>query len=153
MTAGRDLEQSLGCWAEDPADFLLIVTGVQDPLEVVRQVRVVAVVPLIVIVDSIREDLHAALLRGGADLVLAGPYGASLLIAQIEALLTSVVSISPPALSTLSVTGLTLDPATRTVQPADYPPRCLTHLEFRLLYALMTHRGQLMSPDAILASV
>jgi DNA-binding response OmpR family regulator len=46
-----------------------------------------------------------------------------------------------------------LDPATRTVQVADRPPHRLTHLEFRLLYTLMLHRGHIMSTENIVERV
>jgi len=46
-----------------------------------------------------------------------------------------------------------LDPATRTVQVAGQRPHRLTHLEFRLLYTLMLHRGHIMSTENIVERV
>ena len=57
------------------------------------------------------------------------------------------------SLPTLSQAGLTLDAAARTVQVTGRPPRRLTHLEFRLLYTLMSHRGQILPSDMIVERV
>jgi DNA-binding response OmpR family regulator len=57
------------------------------------------------------------------------------------------------SLPSLSLSGLTLDPATRSVQLGGRAPRRLTHLEFRLLYTLMIHRGQVLAPETIVEQV
>jgi len=57
------------------------------------------------------------------------------------------------SLPTLNIAGLTLDPATRTVKVSDRPSKRLTHLEFRLLYTLMVHRGQILPADTIVERV
>jgi DNA-binding response OmpR family regulator len=57
------------------------------------------------------------------------------------------------SLPTLSIAGLSLDPASRTVQATGYPPKRLTHLEFRLLYTLMIHGGQALSTEMIVEQV
>ena len=54
---------------------------------------------------------------------------------------------------TLSLAGLSLDPATRMVRVDAGEPRRLTQLEFRLLYTLMAHRGQVLPADAIVEHV
>jgi DNA-binding response OmpR family regulator len=57
------------------------------------------------------------------------------------------------SLPTLSLGGLTLDPATRTVKISDHPSKRLTHLEFRLLYTLMIHHAQVLPADTIVERV
>ncbi len=57
------------------------------------------------------------------------------------------------SLPNLSLGGLTLDPATRTCQPPGVESRRLTHLEFRLLYTLMIHRGQVIPTETIVERV
>jgi DNA-binding response OmpR family regulator len=46
-----------------------------------------------------------------------------------------------------------LDSGARTVQLAGRKPRRLTHLEFRLLYTLMSHRGQVLPSEIIVERV
>jgi DNA-binding response OmpR family regulator len=57
------------------------------------------------------------------------------------------------SLPTLSQSGLTLDAVSRVVEVDDQRPRRLTHLEFRLLYALMSHRGQVLPTETIVERV
>jgi DNA-binding response OmpR family regulator len=105
------------------------------------------------VVDAVDERLHFALLETGADLVVARPFSARLLIARVRALLRRAGSVPLFSLPTLNIAGLTLDPATRTVKVDDRPSKRLTHLEFRLLYTLMVHRGQVLPADTIVERV
>jgi DNA-binding response OmpR family regulator len=152
VTMGDNLDRALRVWAERPADLVLVALA-SDPLAVVRQVRAETSVPLIAITSPVSEDAHFALLEAGADLVLSRPYSARLLIAQTRVLMRRAGSVPRTSLPTMSAPGLTLDPATRTVRVAERPPRRLTHLEFRLLYTLMIHRGQVLPTETIVEQV
>jgi DNA-binding response OmpR family regulator len=57
------------------------------------------------------------------------------------------------SLPTLELSGLALDPSTRTVEVRGKPPQRLTHLEFRLFYTLMIHSGQVLPTDTIVERV
>jgi DNA-binding response OmpR family regulator len=92
-------------------------------------------------------------LEAGADLVVPRPFSARLLISQIKALSRRAGGIPLANLPTMNVADLTLDPATRTVHVSGRPSRRLTHLEFRLLYTLMIHRGQVLSTESIVEHV
>jgi DNA-binding response OmpR family regulator len=85
--------------------------------------------------------------------VVLRPCGPRLLIAQVRALLRRAGGVPLSSLPTLSLAGLTLDPTARTVQIAGHPVRRLTHLEFRLLYALMIHHGQVIPTEVIVERV
>jgi DNA-binding response OmpR family regulator len=105
------------------------------------------------IVSQVGEETHYELLEAGADLVIPRPFSARLLIAQVRALLRRSGGVPLSSLPILSLANLTLDPATRTVQVTGQPSRRLTHLEFRLLYALMIHRGQVLPTETIVEQV
>jgi len=153
VTLAVDLDQAMQSWPERPADLVLLALQENDSLDGVQQIRGETTVPIIVIVDQIAENCHYRLLESGADLVLKRPFGARLLIAQVRALLRRAGSVPLFSLPTLSISGLTLDPSTRTVQTADSPSRRLTHLEFRLLYTLMIHCGQILPTETIVEQV
>jgi DNA-binding response OmpR family regulator len=119
----------------------------------VRRIRNETAVPIIVIVDRAEESVHCRLLECGADLVVQRPYSARLLIAQVRALLRRAGGVPLFSLPTLSIAGLSLDPTTRTAQVAGQPPKRLTHLEFRLLYTLMIHSGQVLPTETIVEQV
>jgi DNA-binding response OmpR family regulator len=153
VTTARYLERAMQSWTERPADLLLMALPGSDPLAQVRRVRDQTEVPLIVVVNPVAEEDHYALLEAGADLVVPRPFSARLLIAQVRALLRRAGSVPLFSLPTLSLAGLTLDPATRTIEVVGRPPQRLTHLEFRLLYTLMVHRGQILPTETIVERV
>ena len=152
VIAGDDLQRALRLWLERPADLIILALA-SHPLTDVRRIRSDTTVPVILIVDPIGENAHCELLEAGADLVIMRPYSARLLIAQAQALLRRAGGIPLSSLPTMSLAELTLDPTTRTVQVAGRPARRLTHLEFRLLYTLMIHRGQVLPTEEIVQQV
>jgi DNA-binding response OmpR family regulator len=154
VTSSSDLERAMQSWAERPADIILAAPHPDRPLAQVRRVRAETEAVLVLIVEPIEESEHYALLENGADLVVIRPFSARLLIAQVRALLRRTGGVPLFSLPTLSLSGLTLDPATRMVQVAGQSAsRRLTHLEFRLLYTLMIHRGQVLPTDTIVERV
>jgi DNA-binding response OmpR family regulator len=152
VTTANDLDRAMRTWLERPADLVLLALD-GDPLAHVRRTRTETPAPVVTIVHSLAEDAHYALLEAGADLVIARPFSARLLIAQVRALMRRAGSVPLFSLPTLSQAGLTLDAAARTVQLEEQPPRRLTHLEFRLLYTLMSHRGQILPTEVIVERV
>jgi DNA-binding response OmpR family regulator len=152
VTTANDLERAMKSWMERPADLILLaVSG--DPLAQVRRIRSETEIPVVIIVDQAGEDLHYDLLEARSDLVIERPFSVRLLIAQMRALMRRAGNVPLSSLSTLSVGGLTLDPATQTVEVAGQPSRRLTHLEFRLLYNLMIHRDQILPTEVIVEKV
>lgn len=149
----NDLGRALQIWPQRPADLILLALGDDEPLTNVQCIRAETTVPIVVVVSQMGEGLHYELLEAGADLVIPRPFSARLLIAQVRALLRRAGGLplfSPPV---LSLADLTLDPATQTIQVSDLPSRRLTRLEFRLLYILMIHQGQVLPTETIVEQV
>ena len=73
-TAG-DLEQAIQNWTERPADLVLVSLPDVPPQEQVRRIRAETLSPLILVLNSADERLHAQLLKMGADLVITAPFG------------------------------------------------------------------------------
>jgi DNA-binding response OmpR family regulator len=153
VTFSNDLERAMSTWPERPSDLVLAALPGKDPIEAIRRIRRETSVPTIMIVDPVSEATHYALLESGADRVVQRPFGAKLLIAQTRALLRRAGSVPLFSLPTLSISGLSLDPASRTVQGAGHSPKRLTHLEFRLLYTLMIHAVQVLPTETIVEQV
>jgi DNA-binding response OmpR family regulator len=152
VTTAHSLDRAMKTWLERPADLIVLALG-DDSLADVRCTRTETPVPLIVLINTIEEDTHFSLLEAGADLVVSRPFSARLLIAQVQALMRRAGTVPLFSLPTLSQAGLTLDAANRTVEVAGHRSRRLTHLEFRLLYTLMTHRGQVLPAEVIVERV
>lgn len=153
VTATKDLERAMHNWSERPADIILLALPNQPPQDQVRRVRAETLVPLILAINSADEDLHCELLKMGADLLVVPTFSVKVLIAQVGVLMHRASSLPAFSLPTLSVPGLTLDPTTRTVEVTDKPAQRLTHLEFRLLYTLMMHRGHVVPTEMIVERV
>lgn len=153
VSTARDLDRAMHQWSERPVDLVVLALSGMDPESQVQRVRADTVAPLISIVGAVDEALHYSLLEAGADLVVARPYSARLLIAEVRALLRRAGSVPLFSLPNLSLAGLTLDTATRTVEAGGRPSQRLTHLEFRLLYTLMLHRDHVLSTETIVERV
>ena len=153
VTTSSNLEQAMNSWSGRPADVILACLGKPAPLAQVRRIRAETEVPLILIADSIEEQLHCDLHEAGADRVFDRPYSARLMIARVRSLLRRAGGIPVFSLPVLSIGGLTLDPSTRTVEVEGRPSCRLTHLEFRLLHLLMINRGQVLPTERIIELV
>ncbi|UCF29516.1 MAG: response regulator transcription factor [Chloroflexota bacterium] len=155
VRATHNLDQAIESWPNNPADFILIVlTGEHSKsLTQVKLLRAHTVVPIFLISDLLPDDEHVNYLEAGADLVLFRPYSVRALLAQIRAILRRSSGVPFFSLPTLTQKDVMLDPSDRTVRVGDQVPKRLTQLEFRLLYTLMTHVGQIIPTDKIIEHV
>jgi DNA-binding response OmpR family regulator len=153
VTSERDLERTMRRWSENPSDLIVLAVPLPHPRDQVRMVRSHTEVPLTVVVHWPDEELQVALLDLGADLVVARPFSARWLMAQLRALLRRAAVAPTFNLPSLSLAGLTLDAETRTVEIKGRSPRKLTALEYRLLYNLMLHPGQVLPTPTIVDRV
>ena len=152
VNTAHSVQRVVETWVERPADLVMLALA-GDLAPHILSLRSVTAAPIVVISDPITEETHTALLDKGADLVVPRPYSAHLLISRLRALIRRAGGVQLFSLPTLNLSGLILDPATRTVQVDEQATRRLTHLEFRLLYTLMIHRGQILSTDSIVERV
>ena len=155
VRTARSLDQAIETWPENPSELILIVleSEHQNSLIQIKQLRAHTVVPMIVLSDPIPENLHVNLLEAGVDLFMSRPYSVRVLSVQIKALLRRSAGVPFFSLPTLTQRDLQLDPANRTVQVGNLDPKRLTQLEFRLLYTMMTHMGQIIPTDQIVEQV
>jgi DNA-binding response OmpR family regulator len=151
----RSLDQAIQNWPENPADLIMAVITDDHlrSLKQIKQFRAHTVVPILIISDLLPDDLYVNYLETGADLVILRPYSVRALLAQIRALLRRSSGIPFFSLPNLTQQDVHLDPSNRTVQVSDGEPKRLTHLEFRLLYTLMTHVGQIIPTEQIVEYV
>lgn len=154
VASSSDHQRVLNNWTEHPAD-LMVVASLEDqaPIRIVEEIRAVTQIPLLIIVDRISEKNRCDLLQHGVDVILDRPASAQVLTAQTQALLRRSAAIPSFVLPTLSLNEITLDPSTRTVTVSGKETRRLTQLEFRLLYTLMTNRGQVVPLDVLVERV
>jgi DNA-binding response OmpR family regulator len=150
-----DFEQSIKNWPENAADlFLLCMPRTElHPAEVIRAFRAQSLAHLIVIIENEVEEFIINLYEQGADYVLARPYSSRLLLVKIRAMIRRTAGVPFFSLPVISVSGLELDPTSRTVVDGTGTITHLTQLEFRMIYTLMTHAGQIIPTNNIVEHV
>lgn len=155
VRATRSLDQAIEMWPNNPADLILIVLTAEHSKSFtqIKLLRGHAVIPIVLISDLLPDEMHVNYLEAGADLVVFRPYSVRALLAQIRALLRRSGGVPFFSLPTLSQRDVSLNPSDRTVQVGEGNPKRLTQLEFRLLYTLMTHVGQIIPTDQIVEHV
>ena len=154
IASSSDLQRVLKNWTDHPADILVVALSENaDVVEDVEAVRTITQIPLLMIIDPPSEMTLCELLRKGADVVLSRPVSPKLLTAHMGALIRRSAAVPTFVLPTLALDEIMLDPSTRTVLVKGEEQRRLTQLEFRLLYTLMTNRGQVIPVEVIVERV
>lgn len=154
VAASSDVRRILTKWADHPADLILVALGeTDDPLEILNLVRSETQTPCILMVDSISERAHTQLLDQGADVLLVRPVSGRFLGAQVRALLRRSSGIPSFVLPALVTGEFKLDPSSRMITLESGEEQRLTQLEFRLLYILMTNRGQVVPTEVLIERV
>jgi DNA-binding response OmpR family regulator len=150
VTLKSDLRAIIEGWPESGANLIVVQSSAPANLTAqIKELRRSVSVPLILLLEAPRESRIAGLLNVGADLVLPLPVGPTILAAYSHSLLRRGGRRLSFALPVLDLGEVALDPSTREVKVDDNPPKRLTQMEFRLLYLLMTHRGEVLPTEVI----
>jgi DNA-binding response OmpR family regulator len=154
VASSSSLERVLSNWTDHPADIIVASLDESAALEKsVDAVRAVTQAPLLFITNPLSEQMLCSLLLKGVDLILQRPVAPKVVSAYVQVLVKRSSAIPGFVLPSLDLDRITLDPATRTVSVSGEEPKRLTQLEFRLLYVLMTNRGQVVPLDDIVERV
>jgi len=150
-----NVDYALEIWSERPSDLILITLPEDRNKSVMelRKLRANVAVLVIAVTDQVSDHYLVNILEAGADLVICRPYSVRYLIAQIRSMSHRLVGMPFISLPTMVQAGVEVDPSSRTVKLADGEPKRLTNLEFRLLYTLMTHPGQVIPTENIVEHV
>jgi DNA-binding response OmpR family regulator len=142
-------------WEDRPVE-LFFFAAVDDKTltpEYVSKLRLENQAPIAVLLERSEERRQISLIEAGADLIFVRPYSPRLLVAQLRALMRRSSGLPYFSLPSLNQSGVTLDPSKRSVQVGDHASARLTQLEFRLLYALMTHPGRVVPSENLVEYV
>jgi DNA-binding response OmpR family regulator len=150
-----DFMQPIKNWPEFPADLFLICIpdSENNPEQIIRSFRAQSLANLVVIIEHEAEEVMIRLYEQGADYVIARPYSSRLLLAKIRAMIRKTAGVPFFGLPIIAAGGLELDAATRTVITRENEYIHLTQLEFRMIYTLMTHAGQIIPANNIVEHV
>jgi DNA-binding response OmpR family regulator len=137
---------------KEKPDLIVLDWGLPrlDGLEVCTRIRAESDVPIIMLTVRDTDDNVIAALEGGADEYIIKPFSPRQLIARIRALLRRVVK-EPQEV--LQAGPLNFDAERREVSIAGSEPIHLTHLETRLLRALMQNPDRVLNNDSLILRV
>lgn len=139
-------------FSKEKPDLIVLDWGLprMDGLEVCTRVRAESDVPIIMLTVRDTDDNVIAALEAGADEYIIKPFSPRQLIARIRALLRRAVK-EPQEM--LEAGPLTFDAERREVRVGQSEPVRLTHLETRLLRALMQNPDRVLNNDSLILRV
>jgi DNA-binding response OmpR family regulator len=147
-TTGRD-----GLRAFHAAQPSLVVLDIglpeMDGWTVLERIRDLSDVPVLILTGHGLEADKVRGLRGGADDYLTKPFGNAELVARVQALLRRRQTAEPASAEVYDDGSVRVNFGTHEVV-VDGVPVELTATEYRLLAALIRHRGQVLSPVKLL---
>ena len=139
-------------FSKESPDLIVLDWGLPrlDGLEVCTRIRNESDVPIIMLTVRDTDDNVIAALEAGADEYIIKPFSPRQLIARIRALLRRAVK-EPQEM--LQAGELSFDPERREVRVGDGLPIRMTHLETRLLRALMQNPDRVLNNDSLILRV
>ena len=121
-----------------------------DGWDVLERIRDVSDVPVLLLTARNLEFDKVRGLQAGADDYLTKPFGNAELVARLYALVRrSQVELPAEEILADDASGLRMDVRSRRVT-VDGATVAVTPLEWRLLMALVQHKGQVLSPEQLL---
>ena len=150
----HDGQTALDIAASQPPDFVildLMLPGV-DGWEVCRIIRRTSDVPILMLTAREDEVDRISGLTMGADDYVVKPFSPRELVARVKAILRRGPLKTHREESVISDGDLVLDTARHQVTLKGSPVSLTPH-EYKLLYALMTHRGRVLSRQVLLSSL
>ena len=155
VTLAASTAEALAAWEQDTFDLILIDAWGPDldGIELARQLRTVAVNPILMFTARRNEGYLVTAYEAGVDECVIKPVGPSLFLAKVRAWLRRAWMVPAAALQTLAAGPFHLDPVHRAVTLEDGSTAKLTNLEFRLLHLLMSQPGRALPANLIIDRV
>jgi DNA-binding response OmpR family regulator len=149
-TAGEGRE-GLRLFHTERPDLVILDVGLpeMDGWTVLTRIRELSEVPVLMLTARGHESDKVRGLRSGADDYLTKPFGNAEFIARVQALLRRSLGAETQGAEVYDDGMIRVDFAAHEVQ-VDGAQVELTATEFRLLAALIRHRGQVLSPNKLL---
>lgn len=150
VTTANDGREGLRAFHSERPDIVVLDIGLpeMDGWTVLERIRDLSEVPVLMLTSHGHEADKVRGLRGGADDYLTKPFGSAEFVARVQALLRRQHAADP--LPEVFDDGrLRVNFATHSVSVNGGLVE-LTPTEFRLLAALVRHRGQVLSPVRLL---
>jgi DNA-binding response OmpR family regulator len=150
VTTAADGREGLRVFHNGHPDIVILDVGLpeMDGWTVLARIRELSEVPVLMLTSHGHESDKVRGLRGGADDYLTKPFGTAEFIARVQALLRRQHTADPSP-EVFDDGRVQVNFVTHTVLVSGLPVD-LTPTEFRLLTALVRHRGQVLSSVKLL---
>jgi DNA-binding response OmpR family regulator len=154
VTTAAEGREGLRVFHSKRPDIVVLDVGLpeMDGWTVLERIRELSEVPVLMLTAHGQEADKVRGLRSGADDYLTKPFGNAEFIARLQALLRRTGGAEQSAARIYDDGSIRVDFAAHEVM-VDGAPVELTATEFRLLAALVRHRGQVLSPVKLLELV
>jgi DNA-binding response OmpR family regulator len=154
VTTAAEGREGLRAFHSKRPDIVVLDIGLpeMDGWTVLERIRELSEVPVLMLTAHGHESDKVRGLRSGADDYLTKPFGNAELIARVQALLRRSGGTETQGTEVYDDGMVRVDFAAHQVQ-VDGKAVELTATEFRLLAALIRHRGQVLSQDKLLELV
>jgi DNA-binding response OmpR family regulator len=151
VTTSGDGRQALRTFHGAPPDLVVLDIGLpeMDGWTVLERIRDLSDVPVLILTARGMEADKVRGLRGGADDYLTKPFGNGEFVARVQALLRRQQQGTQALPEIYDDGAVRVNFASHEVI-VDGTPVGLTATEYRLLAALIRHRGQILSPVKLL---
>jgi DNA-binding response OmpR family regulator len=152
VTTAAEGREGLRIFHSKRPDIVVLDVGLpeMDGWTVLERIRELSEVPVLMLTAHGQESDKVRGLRSGADDYLTKPFGTAEFIARLQALLRRATGGGEQHAAEIYDDGsIRVDFAAHEVT-VDGAPVELTATEFRLLAALIRHRGQVLSPVKLL---
>lgn len=155
VTAVASAEAARAAMAAGACDLLIvdIMLPGEDGLSLTREVRATTDIPVMLVTARTETVDRIVGLELGADDYICKPFDARELVARMRTVLRRVrrpVEVEAATGARFTFGDWTLDTDTRSLSRAGEAARGLTTGEFRLLQALVSHPGRVLSRDQLL---
>jgi DNA-binding response OmpR family regulator len=154
VTTAAEGREGLRVFHSKRPDIVVLDVGLpeMDGWTVLERIRELSEVPVLMLTAHGEESDKVRGLRAGADDYLTKPFGNAEFIARLQALLRRAAGAEEKAAEIYDDGTVRVDFAAHEVLVCGHPVE-LTATEFRLLAALIRHRGQVLSPVKLLELV
>jgi DNA-binding response OmpR family regulator len=151
VTTAAEGREGLRVFHSKRPDIVVLDVGLpeMDGWTVLERIRELSQVPVLMLTAHGQEAEKVRGLRSGADDYLTKPFGNAEFIARLQALLRRTAGAEQSAARIYDDGSIRVDFGAHEVM-VDGAPVELTATEFRLLAALVRHRGQVLSPVKLL---
>ena len=157
VTEAHSGQEALPLITSQCPDLILLDLGLpdMDGMDIIRQVRTWASIPIIVISARTQEQEKVAALDMGADDYLTKPFSINELMARVNSLIrryTLLNPVSSPETDCMTFQGMTIDSLNRLVFQGNEQIE-LTGKEFDLLSFLASNKGKVFTKKQIYTQV